>query len=395
MATITTNTFLDWWTARTAGEVRTMNGAVLTIRTDTRRHSNAPAWLLGSIWNTTTSATLGGWVLIDSSNVRWMPYNTGTGTVPAIGTTITQGWVSGYLLWVWASYTSAPSTVWWVMPTSGYLKFREVTWWTFSIGALTGIGANATAPDRQWRIEVVQDQLANNTVPRLWFFRTRGNFFELDQVTTGSPNDIIQIPTNGWWSGTHVPAVWIETAPWSWVYDKYPAVLSTWFLAANLWTDDRCKFVQTLWNWQLRIWFDGTANAWYVPPAWCKIRIPSNIGRQTTSVNRALNLVPHPTLTTRPYFTTTSAWVIDFEYFINDWYQWFASAYNVTIKHWATFDMHNSNNEASPWILEDFCTGSYNGTSISLTLANKGQGLPSHEHNYAHATVCNAGSCAI
>lgn len=36
MATITTDTFLDGGTARTTGEAWTMNGGVLTIRTDTR-----------------------------------------------------------------------------------------------------------------------------------------------------------------------------------------------------------------------------------------------------------------------------------------------------------------------------------------------------------------------
>jgi quercetin dioxygenase-like cupin family protein len=27
--------------------------------------------------------------------------------------------------------------------------------------------------------------------------------------------------------------------------------------------------------------------------------------------------------------------------------------------------------------------------------ANKGEGLPAHSHAYAHATICNAGSCWI
>jgi len=65
MATITANTFLDDGTARTAGETWTMNGGILTIRTDTRVHSNSPASMTGSIGATTTSATLGGGVLID------------------------------------------------------------------------------------------------------------------------------------------------------------------------------------------------------------------------------------------------------------------------------------------------------------------------------------------
>jgi hypothetical protein len=54
-----------------------------------------------------------------------------------------------------------------------------------------------------------------------------------------------------------------------------------------------------------------------------RIVIPNVIGRQTSAANRALNLVPHATLATRPDFTTTSAGEIDFEYFMNDWYHLF------------------------------------------------------------------------
>jgi hypothetical protein len=30
-----------------------------------------------------------------------------------------------------------------------------------------------------------------------------------------------------------------------------------------------------------------------------------------------------------------------------------------------------------------------------IALANKGQGLPRHEHAYSHLTMCHAGSCAV
>jgi hypothetical protein len=455
MATITASTTLDEASGtRTAAEAWTMNaGAVLTIRTDTRWHAKSPAGMTGSLGNTTISAIEGGGVLIDSTKVRWMPYNTGSGNVPAVNTSISQGGVTGILLGVWASYTSAPSAVGSAMPTTGFIKFREVTGGTFTTGALTGIGASATAPDRQGWIEIVEDQSANNTVPRLGFFRTRGGWFILDQVTSGNPNDIIQIPTNGGGAGTHVPAIWIESVPiaitsLSWaagtvtvvapdhgfalpyedeggveryysyrvsvsgsnpagynaedekikVLDKdrftynlavnpgvyvsgasyqqwelYPALLSTWFLAANLDTDIRCKFVQTLGSGQVRIGFDGTANAGFVPPAGCRIRIPSNIGRQTSSANRTLNLVPHTTTATRPRFTTTAAGDIDFEHFINDWQHLFASAYRVRIVHCASFDLHNSVNEASPTELHNYGIGA-TITGQTLTLTNNSLG---------------------
>jgi len=37
----------------------------------------------------------------------------------------------------------------------------------------------------------------------------------------------------------------------------------------------------------------------------------------------------------------------------------------------------------------------YDGASINVYHANKGQGLPRHEHAYAHLTMCHAGSCLV
>jgi quercetin dioxygenase-like cupin family protein len=37
----------------------------------------------------------------------------------------------------------------------------------------------------------------------------------------------------------------------------------------------------------------------------------------------------------------------------------------------------------------------YAGSRINVFHASAGEGLPKHEHTYAHATVCNAGSCLV
>jgi quercetin dioxygenase-like cupin family protein len=37
----------------------------------------------------------------------------------------------------------------------------------------------------------------------------------------------------------------------------------------------------------------------------------------------------------------------------------------------------------------------YDGATINVYHADKGQGLPRHEHVYAHLTMCHAGSCVI
>ena len=40
-------------------------------------------------------------------------------------------------------------------------------------------------------------------------------------------------------------------------------------------------------------------------------------------------------------------------------------------------------------------TVTQDGTTLNIYHANKGQGLPRHEHAYSHLTMCHAGSCII
>ena len=35
------------------------------------------------------------------------------------------------------------------------------------------------------------------------------------------------------------------------------------------------------------------------------------------------------------------------------------------------------------------------GTSLNVYHANKGEGLPKHEHEHSHLTMCHAGSCLV
>jgi quercetin dioxygenase-like cupin family protein len=37
----------------------------------------------------------------------------------------------------------------------------------------------------------------------------------------------------------------------------------------------------------------------------------------------------------------------------------------------------------------------YDGAQINVYHANRGEGLPKHEHRYSHATVCHSGSCVV
>lgn len=40
-------------------------------------------------------------------------------------------------------------------------------------------------------------------------------------------------------------------------------------------------------------------------------------------------------------------------------------------------------------------TVTQDGTTLNIYHANKGEGLPRHEHTYAHLTMCHSGSIAV
>jgi len=96
--------------------------------------------------------------------------------------------------------------------------------------------------------------------------------------------------------------------------------------------------------------------------------IPSNIGRQCATGTRATNAVPHPTVATRPDWTTTANGLIDFEYFMNDWYHLFSSPFGVKHHNCATYDIVSVSNVASPIDIDMFATGAYLGTATTLTV---------------------------
>lgn len=365
MATIAVNQYNDdGTTARSVGEVLTVNGGTITFRTDTR-DSAGNNYTLGG--NSVVSATLGGGIVFDGRNVRWLPITGGSGSC-SIGTTISQGGVSGIFLGYWANYTSRGSTT---IGATGWIKLREVTGGAFAAGVLSGVSASASGPDVTGWLEILADQSANFNIPRLGNFTVRGDWFYLDN-TTGAAGQIIQVPTNGGGTGTEAPGIWIETAAGSGIYDFFPSLKTTTeFTTTSLGTDVRSKFVQNMGNGQLRIGSDGTNSIGFVPPSGCKTRIPNVFFRQTSSTNRALNLTPHATVATRPDFTTTSAGYIDIEYFYGDWYLLFAQPYYVKLNHVATFDGVNISECATALDLKDGFTGMTGDLDMrSLTLTS-------------------------
>ena len=272
MATLTTATYLDDLT-RVAGESMTLNGGILTVRTDTRFSAGSPASMTGSLGAVTISSTLGGGYILDGSAVRWLPYNTGSGNAPAIGTSITQGDVSGYLLGVWTNLTSAPIAVGAAINATGFIKLRSVVGGAFTAGALGGITATSTGADVAGWIEVVHDAASDLTIPRLGYFRTRSQKFFLDN-TTGSSGQVLQTPTNGGGALTIAPGVWIEDAPSTDNYTFFPAlsgIANGWQVAhigspniGGVGADKRQRFVKDIGNGQMQIGEDVTRASSYI-----------------------------------------------------------------------------------------------------------------------------------
>lgn len=46
-------------------------------------------------------------------------------------------------------------------------------------------------------------------------------------------------------------------------------------------------------------------------------------------------------------------------------------------------------------IINPIHTVTYDGATLCIFHANKGEGLPRHQHEFAHLTMCHAGSCVI
>ncbi len=310
------------------------NGSTLLIDTDSYQsagHSTA----FGSL-DTVSYTGTGGRLKISPLAVRVIPFNTGGGVVPAIGTVITQGGVSATLLGVWANWQSEPLAAAAAMPASGFIKVKNVTGGAYAAGALAGITATATGPDVQGWIEVRGSDTATITVPRIGAFEVEQAWFELG-TTSGVRNQVIPCPTTATVAGVF-PAVWIETGSGTGIYERFAGAGSLVALAA-IPTDERGKIV-----WQttggIRIGFDGTNNVGFLPPAGCRVRIPAVIltcNTRTVS-GSGPRVLPSATLATRQEFVTTSAGDMVINGAVVNWYCNFQQAFRADVLNSAVND---------------------------------------------------------
>lgn len=322
--TITTDVNIDELTAKAGADTYNINGGSITIDQDSRYGLNqTTSTVLGNI---TISSSLGGNVIVDARHVRLIPFENGSGSVPAAGTVISQGSVTSKLIGVWSSLTAAPIAAGSSMPSTGFIKVKQVSQILgYTAGALTGITADSTGSDTSGWIELVAQDLLTFTIPRLGSFEAYGDWFYLGE-TNGSAGQTLQIPNSGlsiWLSG-----VFIEDSPGSDNYLFYPNCLPSVVVQSNDSVIGRSVAINN--RGLVYIGHNSSVVSGYLPPSGCKVRIPNVFMQCSASGGATVNKIPHSTLTSRFEFnvssggsikldTVSSAWYFNCSYVYNFW----------------------------------------------------------------------------
>lgn len=307
----------------------------LVVRTDTYSCPNHTV-AFGSI-DTVTFTGQGGTLHFDPTYVKYIAYTGGSGVSPAYGTVITStGGATGVFLGAWTTWQVEPIVAGGTITATGFIKLGNVVG-TFAAGALTGITATCSGPEKQGWIEVRGPDTGTITVPRIGKVTSTEAWFDLG-TTTGVRGQILPCPTTATVAGVF-PGVWIETGPGTGIYDRYSGAGSQ-VAAATTPTDSRAKIV-----WQavtgIRIGNDGTNAVGFLPPAGCNVRIPATILTNCTrnaTTGSGPRVLPNATIATRQEFITTGAGYFDLRNLVCQWYMNFTQAFYVKYLNCAVND---------------------------------------------------------
>lgn len=339
-------------------------GSRLVVRTDSYAcpgHTTA----FGSL-DTVTFTGQGGTLRFDPTYVRVIPYIAGSTTVPAYGTTISQGGVSGVFLGCWANWQSEPVAPGGAVPGTGFIKLGGVTGGNFAAGSISGFPAVCDGPDVQGWIEVRGADTASITIPRIGKMESVEAWFELG-TTNGTRNQVIACPTTAT-TAALFPGVWIETSAGSGVYEPYAAVGNILALATHR-TDESMKVVRQSTS-GIVIGHDGTNNVFYLPPTGCKVRIPATIltcCTRTAGSGSGPRVTPNVTLATRQELVTTGAGYVDMRGAVISWYMNLSQAFFAKYKSCALIDTMVLSEIASPVDVDD-CIVSPKSAEVNIAL---------------------------
>lgn len=331
---ITSNTYISNISGKAGQDTYNVyNNAYFIIDQHSRYGANnTTSTVLGPM---NSNAANGGFILIDGRYNRLIGYNTGSGTVPASGTIISQGSASGTLVAVYSALNAAPTAAAAAMPATGLILINKWNSTEYTSGSLTGITATANGASSNGWVEVVGAEAATITLGRTSKFITRGSWFDLG-FTSGVNTTTYQIPSNG---GTvYAPGVYVETANNSGVYEIYPCAGSLTALAANFSTDARSKVCFIATTGLVRFQHDGTnSTGGYLPPSGLRVRIPNIFLQNCTTAAPTTNSLPNATLATR-YDFTGSGISADLDTTNCAWFLSFAQPYSIQLTNVLTFE---------------------------------------------------------
>lgn len=397
MAVITISTSQTFDSAaRVAADTYTIqSGAVFTIDSDTRDGKNSPAARAGSLASFTMTAASGGKVVIDSSKVRYIKYDTlsGTPNVPTIGA-ILQGVTSGAtgeLMSISSAISAVPTAAGAAMPATGIIKFKSITgtWQdneTIEVqsGGLDLCLANGTI--RTGWLEIVVDDAAAFTIGRAQEFVVNNDnvtyWFESETTGSGAAHQQVQFPNYGG-ANFFLPGCWVDEAA-NGTWEFWPATITgtgTFWSAANMLAETKNKFCECLGGGIIRFGGNGTTAWGKIPTSGAKFRVPNVFLKSAATASRASDSVPNATTTTRPDFAMTNAGSIRINGAIGHWNIVSSQAYSLTLKNLALFDIYNISETAAALNFDNVHVGNYiiaQDASV-FVLAN----------NYAGGTIAN------
>lgn len=343
--TITTPTNFTALSGKTGNDTYNVNGGTFTVDCDTRYCQNSTT-TTGPMGNINLSATLGGEMFIDGTNILQARISAVTvaGNVPTAGTTLMQGASTANLTTIMTTCNGGSAVASGsALAVGQWIKFRSgsaITAGSMIVGTAT---VTIDAPIVSW-MEVVMVELANLTVNRLNKLTMNGDWWYVRDdtgtqiLTDGNVNgQAFKLPC--WGSGsTEYPSIEIETSPGSGQYEVWLNACYK-FNSTNIGTDNRCKYIDidSLGNvliGQKRAGQTGSTNVGFIPSAGCAIRIP-NISLQGTNstVGYSVNSLPSVTMGTRPELITTSSGVVDIRRVTGCWYMNIQQAFSVYIRN--------------------------------------------------------------
>lgn len=219
--TITTAQNIDELTTKAGRDTYNVNGGYLTIDQNTLFGDDTGT--AGGMGDITISASLGGTVDIDARKVRQIPYDGGSGNVPAYNTSITAGSATGKLIGVVSTLQTAPTAPGAAMPATGFILIKQWNDIAYADNtAMGGITATVNGTDAVACMFVVGNEAAGRAITcvRLGKFYARGAWYEIG-TTTGTSTTNYSYPTYGQ-SNLMLPGVWVETGTATGVYEFYP-----------------------------------------------------------------------------------------------------------------------------------------------------------------------------